>query len=355
VKLPCLQLLFGSTLAFAWGWLGSEVDRGPASLEPQLTGSSTADQLSAMSTACSTWLSALSVEQRKQASFALDAPDRKRWSNLPMAMFQRSGVCFAEMGDEQRVLAHRFLQSALSEQGYARALGIMQIDDVLADLIPEVKNGYSAGHYWLSVFGEPGSADWGWQLDGHHLALNFSVKGEQLHATPMFLGINPAEVQSGPFAGTRVLGVLEDRMHAALASLDPEERELARLAEASPGDVMAGPAKRERMASEIAGFDLASGSAEQQRAAVQAMHAYRDTIHPALRGALPDQEAAWFEDLHLGWAQAKADEAFYLRLHGKQAWLEWSDVNGVGRGRHVVNHVHAIWRDPAGDYGEAKD
>ena len=47
--------------------------------------------------------------------------------------------------------------------------------------------------YNFALYGEPSeTASWGWQLFGHHVALNVLVAGTQPVVAPVFLGAEPA-------------------------------------------------------------------------------------------------------------------------------------------------------------------
>ena len=46
---------------------------------------------------------------------------------------------------------------------------------------------------------------WGWQLDGHHLVINFFVLGDQVVMTPAFWGGEPVFTESGKYAGNRIM------------------------------------------------------------------------------------------------------------------------------------------------------
>jgi hypothetical protein len=46
---------------------------------------------------------------------------------------------------------------------------------------------------------------WGWQLDGHHLIINFFVLGDQIVMTSAFWGSEPVVATTGKYAGTRIM------------------------------------------------------------------------------------------------------------------------------------------------------
>ena len=58
--------------------------------------------------------------------------------------------------------------------------------------------------YFLCIFGTPSMDEpWGWQIDGHHLNLNYFVLKDQVVMTPAFWGAEPAIADRGPYAGLR--------------------------------------------------------------------------------------------------------------------------------------------------------
>src|SRR5204863_375511 len=69
---------------------------------------------------------------------------------------------------------------------------------------------------------------WGWRVEGHHLALNFTLDGSQIvSATPAFFGANPATVKDGPRKGLRTLAEAEDLARELFQSLDDSQKKVA--------------------------------------------------------------------------------------------------------------------------------
>ena len=63
--------------------------------------------------------------------------------------------------------------------------------------------------------GTPSATEpWGWQLDGHHVIVNYFVLGDQVVVTPFFAGSEPVTATSGKYRGTTVL---QDEQNKALA------------------------------------------------------------------------------------------------------------------------------------------
>jgi len=194
-----------------------------------------------MAAAAKNLLIALTPEQREKMRLEFGDAERKNWHYIPRA---RKGLPIKEMTQEQRLLAQALLATGLSHRGYAKAVSIMSLEAVLA-ILEQGRNGpvRDPENYFVTVFGTPGGTDpWGWRVEGHHLALNFTAAGNAAPSlTPSFFGTNPGEVKSGPRAGTRILGAEEDLGRALIKSLNDEQRKEAILAGNVPKDVLNDP------------------------------------------------------------------------------------------------------------------
>src|SRR5580765_5763278 len=207
-----------------------------------------------MASAATRFLSSLTPEQRKQATFAFDSDERMHWHFIPTGpapMFPRNGLTIKEMNEAQRKAAHELLKAGLSAPGYRTASAIMDLETVLGALesaqraaaatpprtAPIVRD---PERYFFSVFGTPSTKDtWGWRVEGHHVSLQFTVvNGTLIAASPSFFGSNPAEVREGPKKGLRILGAEEDAARALLESLDASQKTTAIINATAPGDML---------------------------------------------------------------------------------------------------------------------
>ena len=298
----------------------------------------------------------LGPELAKQASFPLDDPERRAWSNLPATMFPRKGVSFGELSDEQRILAHGLLQTPLSSQGYLKVAGIMRIDEILKAMSP-MRGGrsmFGQDFYWLGLFGDVDSGPWGFQLDGHHLALNLTVVGDEVSVTPMFKGSDPAEVLTGLDAGWYPLQAEDRRGRALWESLDEAQRALALLPGATPADVVAGPTRTDPIADlEIRGLPYSAMSARQQALLLRLLDEWIGDLDPELAATQSTRlREAGLDRLHFAWSGIEEGKPYYYRLHGPTLLIEFDNTPPPGRLGGAVNHIHTVWRDPARDYGE---
>jgi hypothetical protein len=162
-----------------------------------------------MADAATKFLSSLKPEQSAKASFPVKGDERLNWHFIPK---DRNGLPFKDMTEEQRGLALGLLKSGMSERGFGTATNIMTLELILAELEGAGRRfPRDPALYYVSIFGKPEkSGTWAWRVEGHHLAVNFTVVAGQVASTPSFFGSNPAEVRKGPRKGVRVLAQEED-------------------------------------------------------------------------------------------------------------------------------------------------
>lgn len=323
--------------------------------DPAVSTSAATDCLHAMRTAASRFLDSLSEESREQARFAFDDEERKRWSNLPSTMFERKGLSFGDMTEQQRVLAHRLIEVPLSSQGYLKVTGIMQLDEILLALARA--RGWEDppfGHdlYWIGIFGDPASDErWGWQLDGHHLALNFTVVGGEISVTPAFLGTDPAEIRSGKYAGWRILGHEDDRARALYRSLDEAQRAKALIEAEAPRDVITGPGHGDRLSS-FSGLKASEMRPDQLTLLIHLIHVYVENLEQELANSQIEKlREAGLDSLHFAWMGTEEGKPYYYRIHGPNLLIEFDNAYPPGQDAGPINHIHTVWRDPQNDYG----
>jgi Protein of unknown function (DUF3500) len=309
-----------------------------------------------MAGAAADWLASLTAGQRAKACYPFPAQEeRTRWYYTPT---ERGGLPLAEMGPVSQRLAHRLVASGLSEGGYATAATVMGLENVL-DAGEGWRRGYDgrAGPhrgrdpqlYFVSVFGDPGAGSWAWRVGGHHVALNYTVgTGGEVSASPLFLGANPART---PLVGPdvlRPLAAVEDRARGLLDALAPDQRATAMLAAEAPGDILqtnrpfvrAGPPE---------GLAAAAMLPRQRELLVGLLHQYLGRL-PGPVAALEAGRLAGerMEAVHFGWAGGtEPGQPHYYRLQGPGLYVEYDNV------QNGANHVHSVWRDPEGDFGQS--
>ena len=138
--------------------------------------------------AAKAFLAGISPEQRERTSFEVDDIEWRSWDNRHF--YKRKGVGFDEMDAKQRGLAFGLLQASLSAKGLKLSQDIMKLNGTLAELAGNFEE-YGEWLYWITVMGEPSETKpWGWQIDGHHLIINYFVLGDQVVMSPSSLVAN---------------------------------------------------------------------------------------------------------------------------------------------------------------------
>lgn len=306
------------------------------------------DAATDMADAAKVWLQALSDEQRDQATYDLTDAERENWAFVPKPFEgegMRGGLTLKAMRPDQRHLAYALLASSLSHRGFLTATQIMSLEQVLFEM--ENADHRDTEMYYLSIFGEPGSEAWGWRFEGHHLALNFTIKdGKVTSATPSFFASNPAIVPEGPRKGLQVLAGEEDVARALVKSLSDEQMAKALVEEKAPRDILtaAEPTVESLGDAGIARPDL---DAKQQKLLRQLIHVYLNRVRPEIvADEMAAIEAAGLDQIVFAWAGGKEQhEPHYYRVQGPTFLLEYANT------QNGANHVHAVWRDFDGDFG----
>lgn len=309
--------------------------------------------------AASDFLASLDTAQRAEATMPYDDPRRVQWNFVPLA--QRKGLQIKNMTGPQRRKAHAMMTAALSAIGYEKATAIMGLEGLLAELERERKNGpiRDPERYYFTVFGTPAAeATWGWSVEGHHLSLNFAVKdGQILSHTPAFYGVNPGAiapntmVAGGLPVGTRVLAKEEDVAFALLASLTPDQLEVALLDKTAPREIRAAGQPQPPRDAPL-GMLAGNMTASQQDLLRALIDAYLENMPSAVSDRRREEiRQAGFENIRFAWAGAdKPGVGHYYRVEGPTFLIELVNTQPDAAG-NPANHIHSVWRDMRGDFG----
>ncbi|HWF17887.1 MAG TPA: DUF3500 domain-containing protein [Verrucomicrobiae bacterium] len=298
-----------------------------------------------MADAANNWLNALTPEQQAKATYPFENDERFDWHFIPK---ERKGLPFKEMTPAQQKLAHALLSTGLSPRGYAKAVTIMSLEDVLKEMEQGKGPERNPERYFFTIFGKPGKDVWGWRVEGHHVSLNFVVRGgEVLAATPAFFGANPAEVKQGPRKGLRVLREEETLGRAFVKSLSPEQRKVAILDIPAPKEMITGNARKAHLL-DPPGISADKLTAEQKEALHQLLNSYAQRHRPEVAETdLKKIEQAGFDKVTFAWAGGlEPGDPHYYRIQGPSFLLEYDDT------QNNANHIHTVWRDLENDFGD---
>ncbi len=314
-----------------------------------------------MTAAAKAFIATLDESQRESTVLPLHVDERATWSNLPIIMVRPDGLLIDDMSDEQRLALHDLLRASMSSQGYAKAAGIMRLDDILYDievarLASDTANrsdpdrrafieSRGSGKYAAALFGDLEGGDWGWKLAGHHFAVNFTVTDGRVGFTPMFVGSNPSRIGAGPYAGWMVLPHEASRGIEFMQSLTDTQQKIARIHNVVADDVFEGPGRRASLM-KFEGLQADELSLGQMRLLRKLVDEYLGNVDFDSAEAQLDliNEAGW-DELWFSWrGPVDLFGEFYFRVHGPRLLIEYNRQN--------PNHDHSVMRDPQNDYGE---
>jgi hypothetical protein len=319
------------------------------------TGVST-DEVRAEATA---FLAALSADQKAETLFDVEADEWFKWSNVHA--YERAGVSLADLSDVQKTAGFALLQAGLSARGLKQTRNIIRLNQVAGELIKQTDQ-FNEEAYYFTVMGTPSAtAPWGFQFEGHHLAINYFVLGDQVVMTPTFMGTEPA---SGTYNGEEIV-LFTDETQAGLAminSLTSAQQEKAIVSSSKTGDNEKSAAFQDNAQIPYQGVQGSTLAAAQQQKLLDLIEVYVGNIDDGHAKVKMKEVAAHLDDTYFSWAGATDDDAvFYYRVHSPVILIEYDAQQpgplaasyGAAQGGALTrNHIHTVVRTPNGnDYG----
>ena len=304
-----------------------------------------ADETStAMADAAKRFLAALDDKQKVQASFPFDSPERFNWHWIPR---ERKGLPIKAMTPEQRALAFGLLDTGLSTKGMLKATTIMSLEEILR--LKEHGTGpvRDPELYFVSIFGNPAeNAEWGWRIEGHHLALNYTLRDNRVvSATPFMFGSNPATVKEGGRKGLRNLASIEEPANQLLLSLNDEQRRLAIVSSEVP-EVTTTPNSAEAPASTPLGISSSKLNDDQRKTLHQFLAAYYENFPQSIRTAFHEQISRGEHEFYFAWyGPPDPAQPHAFRVQGPILLIDFNDK------QDGANHIHTFYRSIGGDFG----
>lgn len=297
-----------------------------------------------MTESASRLLVSLDDQQKAQATFGFDDPERFNWHFIPRP---RKGLPLKAMTPAQRALAFGLLQTGLGASGYLKATTIMSLEAILRDLEQGKGPVRDPELYYVTIFGTPASTGkWGWRVEGHHLSLNFTLEnGEIISASPTFFGSNPGEVRQGPRKGLRTLADLEDRALRFVQALDESQKKVAVINEKAPGEIRA-PNTPQPPTAEAEGIAYGTLNDDQKAMLRTLVEAYTaDMTQEVANAWLEEIRKAGPESIKFAWTGVlDRNGPHAYRIQGPTFLVEFNNT------QNNANHVHAVWRNMLGDF-----
>ena len=306
--------------------------------------------------AAQAYLQSLTADQRRTTIFAADDVEWRRWNNIHRAA--RSGVGFKDMSDSQREAAFKLLGAGLSAKGLQKTRNIMRLNQTIAEMTKRVDE-YGEWLYHLVVMGEPHPTEpWGWQLEGHHLIVNYFVLGDQVVMTPTFMGSEPVIAEGGQYAGTRVLQEEQQKGLALMQSLSADQQQRALI---EPGRKIVNKAQaqafRDNLQLAPAGIRASELDVKARALLLEVVAEYVGNMDEGHAKSRMEEVRAHLDETFFGWiGETGADSVFYYRIQSPVILIEFDHQTPVALpGPKEANrqHVHTVVRTPNGnDYGK---
>jgi hypothetical protein len=314
-------------------------------------------------------LAALSPEDRGRVCFPVDAPEWQTWANPEFMQFD-TGLRLEFQPPAVQELALGLVRASLSPEGAELVHAMMQINGFLGEVVdlPTVLGEFS---YNIALYGTPDlRAPWGWQLFGHHAAVNCLVVEGRMQLSPVFLGAEPDEIDDGPRAGLR--DVFADRIDLGtrlMAALTPEQRQAATVyaemvdpamppGRVHPGDErhLAGAFQDNRVIP-VEGIPVAGMPEDAQRLVLQIAETFVRLLPAGPRTARLREVAQHLDETWFSWiGGSQPGDVFYYRIQSPVLIAELDHHCGVFLDYRTPQpfHVHTVLRTPNGnDYGRA--
>jgi hypothetical protein len=306
------------------------------------------------------FLAALAPEQRAKTTFPVDDSEWRKWMNVHR--YVRQGVSFLEMSEAQRVAAFGLLRASLSAKGLKLSQDIMKLNHTLGELNNNNFTEYGEWLYHITVMGEPSATKpWGWQIDGHHLIINYFVLGDQVVMSPVFVGSEPVIARAGKYQGIAILQEEQSRGLAMVRSLDEGQRKQAILDANKPGNNNYAEGFKDNAVVPRTGVLGANLNAAQRKELLGLVELFVDNMDGGHAQVKMAEVRAHLEQTSFAWVGGTADDSvYYYRIHSPVVLIEF-DHQRPANTRHlqknpqqpIRDHIHVVVRTPNGnDYGK---
>ncbi len=310
--------------------------------------------------AADAFLATLDTIDLSRSHFAIDDPEWRDWSNVDVGIYPRRGISLEELSEVQKQAAWNLMEESLSARGLEQTRRIMRTEQTLFELNGEPIR-YGEEKYYLTFMGIPDANEpWGWQLDGHHLVINFFVLGDQVVMTPAFWGAEPVITESGRYAGNIILQQEQDQGLALMQALDNEQRRQATIEPNKTRNNQIAAANEDNLVLDYAGLAGADMTGAQKMQLLELMETYVGKLRDPHAQVTMEEVGQHINETHFAWIGSAEDDAvFYYRIHSPVILIEFDHQNPVGTlekntpGTPTRDHIHTIVRTPNGnDYGK---
>ncbi|GAA2697584.1 DUF3500 domain-containing protein [Actinoplanes palleronii] len=312
-------------------------------------------------------LGTLTEGERASTRYPIDAPEWRDWYNPEWPM-NAHGIRLDETDDRVRDAVTALMRACFSDDGYVKTAQVRSANLFLGELydLRRIMNEWS---YHFLLFGEPSETEpWGWNLYGHHLALNCLVVGGQIVVSPTFLGAEPTVIDRGDgeqfelFRREALTGI--ELMRSLPASLQDQARTYREMRDPAMPDGrwhfaderQLGGAYQDNRIIPYEGISARSLTGAQQGLLRDVVASFLDLLPPRPFEARMRQVDAALDETWFSWiGPADGVSPFYYRVQSPVVLVEFDNHTGVWLTNTAPArfHVHTLVRTPNGnDYGK---
>jgi hypothetical protein len=324
--------------------------------------------VAAMMAAAQELLAGLDDQKRAKLCYPVDAPEWQTWANPEFMQFD-TGLRLEFEAPEVQRLALALVAASLSPDGWTLTHTTMIMNGFLGQVVglEGILNELS---YNFALYGEVDPvAPWGWQLYGHHCAVNCLVVDGRMTLGPVFLGAEPNVIDEGPYAGAETFTRRIDLGEQLMAALPAAQRERATQYEqlvdpamppgrVHPGDErhLAGAFQDNRVIP-FEGLPVAEMPERAQQLAWAVVEEFVSLLPAGPRAARLREVVAHRDETWFSWIGGhERGDVFYYRIQSPVIIVELDHHCGVFLDYDTPKpfHIHTVMRTPHGnDYGRA--
>jgi Protein of unknown function (DUF3500) len=322
----------------------------------------------AMVEAAQALLASVDEEGRERLTFPVDAPEWQTWANPEFMQFD-TGLRLEFQPEAVRTAALELVRASLSPEGFQVVHQMMLINGHLGQVVglESILNEFS---YNIALYGVPHpTAPWGWQLFGHHAAVNCLVVEGRMSIGPVFLGAEPDRIDEGPHAGGEPFASRVDLALQLMSELTPEQRAAAITYEqmvdpampegrVHPGDErhLAGAFQDNRVIP-LEGVRVGDLRPAARALVLRVVESFVSLLPSGPRAARMREVEQHLDETWFSWiGRHDPGDVFYYRIQSPVVIAELDHHCGVFLDYDTPKpfHIHTVLRTPNGnDYGRA--
>jgi len=309
-----------------------------------------------------------SPDERAKLRYPVDAVEWQTWANPEFMQFD-TGLRLEFAAEPVRQAALNLVRASLSREGFELTHAMMLINEFLGEVVG-LENILGRYSYNFAVYGDPDArAPWGWQLYGHHCAVNCLVIEGRMTISPVFHGAEPNEIDDGPHAGLRSFDDRVDAGTTLMTVLSQDQRAEAVIYDEiidpempegriHPGDErhLAGAFQDNRVIP-YEGIQVGTLDAPAKKAVVDLVNTFLNILPEGPRRAKLREVEEHLNESYFCWiGGTEPGDVFYYRFQSPVLIVELDHHCGVFLDYDTPQrfHVHTLMRVPNGnDYGRA--